>query len=171
MEDNRAGEMKQRLAASRERLFRAITGVTEQQFRQRPPVTPEAPQPWCIAEVLAHLLDAERRGAKGIELALREDGAAITWWEEEERLERARIGRASPVPQLIHGLLAARRELERVYDRALTTSGGLKRSLTDSRRGRMTIESIVRERILAHEEEHIAQIEALRVAVGVKALE
>ena len=162
-------ELRRRLTAGRERLLQVIAGVTEQQFKQRPPATPEDAQPWCIAEVLAHLLDAERRAAKGVEVALSDDGAAITWWDQGERLERARAGRMSPVPQLIHGLLASRRELERLLERIDATSGASPRRLTDSQHGLVTIEWLLDEYVVKHEEEHVAQIESLREAVGARA--
>ena len=161
-------ELRRRLAAGRERLLSVIAGVTEQQFKQRPPATPADTQPWCIAEVLAHLLDGERRAATGIDLALREDGAPITWWQEGERLERARAGRMAPVPQLIHGLLASRRELERLLERVDAAPGASQRRLTDSQRGLVTVEWLLEERVIQHEAEHVAQVEALRTAVGAK---
>ena len=58
-----------------------------------------------------------------------------------------------PVPQIIHGLLAARRQLER----ALTESGeGVPEA----------IEQLVREDVIEHEAAHAAQIEAVRAALG-----
>ena len=159
-------ELKQELAASRARLLRAIAGVSEEQFKRRPPAGPEGAQEWCIAEVLAHLLASERLACERISLALREDGAAVTPSPPEAHETAARSGRLAPVPQLIHGLLAARRELERLLEAAGGLEDGLERSVTHPVRGRQTVAWMAREKVMAHEEEHVGQIEALRAAVG-----
>ena len=101
------------MAASRERLLEAIRGVTEEQFKRRP-----AEGGWCIAEVLAHQLASEKLRAERVRLALRQDGIEITPSDPEAHEAQARAGRIAPVPQLIHGLLAARREIEGLLTRS-----------------------------------------------------
>ncbi len=102
-------ELRQRLMAVQELSMRLLSGVTEEQFKRRPPATAEDPNPWCIAEVLAHVLFIEQLWDGRIALALVEDGATITPSTEEAHEEGARRGRQVPVPTLIHGLLGARR--------------------------------------------------------------
>jgi uncharacterized damage-inducible protein DinB len=163
-------ELRQSLADVRERLLAAIAGVSEEQFKKRPPVVEGSDGPnWCIAEVLAHLLQQERLRASRIALALEQDGAPITPSPEEEHYEAARAGRASPVPQLIHGLLASRREVERLLDEAATSEGGLERTTMHPRLGSQSVAWVIRAKIIDHEAEHIDQIEAIKKALAAPA--
>jgi uncharacterized damage-inducible protein DinB len=152
------------LAASRARLLHAIAGVSEEQFKRRPRAEDGSPQ-WCIAEVLAHLLASERLYARRIALALERDGQPVEARTHEEREAEARAGRAAPVPMLIHGLLAARRELEKPAERATRLEDGLGRSVNIAGERRETVIGMI-EGVIAHEAEHAGQIERLRPAVG-----
>jgi hypothetical protein len=155
------------LQAGRERLLAVVSGVTEQEFKRRPPATPDGERaPWCIAEVLAHLLQQEKLRAERIEAALERDGATITPSMDEEHFEAARAGRASPVPQLIHGLLASRRALENLLERSAAIESGLERAVTHPAHGRQTVAWMLREKVIAHEEEHARQIEAIKIALS-----
>ena len=155
------------LAAGRERLLQSLSGVSEEQFKRRPPAPDgEAGPNWCIAEVLAHLLQQERLRTERIALALEHDGLEITPSTGEAHYEAARAGRGSPVPQLIHGLLASRREIERLLDQAMSFEGGLERATIHPRLGRQTVAWILREKVIAHEAEHVAQIEAIKQALA-----
>lgn len=147
-------ELLRDLQAGRERLLGVVSGVGEAQFKRRPEPSDAAGRAgWCIAEVLAHLLASEQRAATRVEALLAGD-AGPEPVPEAERAEEARQGRASPVPQLIHGLLAARRALER--------------SLTAQGRGALPagVRATVREDVIEHEAEHTAQIEGIRAALG-----
>jgi hypothetical protein len=158
--------MRTDLAAVRRRLLQSISGVSEEQFKKRPPAPEGDSGPnWCIAEVLAHLLQQERLRAERIALAVEQDGVPITPSTDDVHFEAARAGRASPVPQLIHGLLASRREVERLLDRAATLPAALERSTLHPSLGRQTIAWIVQEKLIAHEAEHVAQIEAIKAAL------
>jgi hypothetical protein len=159
-------ELHEALTSVRARLFETIAGVSEEQFKKRPPAVGDDGPAWCIAEVLAHLLQQERLRASRIALALQQDGVSITPGTEEEHHEAARAGRASPVPQLIHGLLASRREVERLLDGAAALEGGLARTTTHPRLGAQNVAWILREKVIAHEAEHIAQIEAIKAALA-----
>ena len=154
--------IRSRLAASRARLLRAIEGVTEEQFRRRP----EVEGAWSISEVLAHLLHSERVFAARIRLALEKDGATIEPAPAEAREAAVRAGRRAPVPQLIHGLLASRRELELLLDRAEALAGGLDRAVVHRERGRETVRWMLDGAVGGHELEHVQQIEALRELAG-----
>jgi hypothetical protein len=159
-------ELREALTAERARLMRAIEGVTEQQFKKRPDPTSADPQPWCIAEVLAHLLLDERVWTNRIRAAVKEDGAGVEPTDREAQDVSVRAARQAPVPQVIHGLLAGRRDLEQALE--ATMEAGLQRSVIQPQRGQLTIEWMVR-KVIEHEREHIAQIEALRSIVGATA--
>ena len=158
-------ELRRGLAEVRARLLETIAGVSEEQFKKRPSVAGEGPN-WCIAEVLAHLLQQEKLRASRIALALEQDGAPVTPGTEEEHFEAARAGRASPVPQLIHGLLASRREVERLLDMAAAIDGGLARATTHPQHGSQSVAWILRAKVIDHEAEHVAQIEAIKAALA-----
>jgi hypothetical protein len=162
-----AESLRRDLNAVRERLLVVVSGVTEQEFKRRPPVEAGADGPvWCIAEVLAHLLQQERLRASRIATAIERDGAEITASTDEEHYEAARAGRASPVPQLIHGLLASRREIEKLLEQAAVVQGGLERAVLHPKLGRQSVGWMLREKVIAHEEEHAQQIEAIKVALA-----
>jgi len=164
-------ELKQGLEAARQRLLRALAGVTEEQFKRRPPVASGDEEPWSIAEVLSHLLASERLWCARIALALDKDGSAVTPSPPEAHAAGARAGRSVPVPQIIHGLLASRREADLLIDRAATMEGGLARAVWHSRlEARLTIEWMLQEKVIDHEQEHGAQIESLRPLVGAPAV-
>ena len=162
-------ELAELLSASRQRLLRAISGVTEQHFKQLPAATDSETQSWCIAEVLAHLLLAERERSGWIEQALAGSEPAIEPMTPAALDAQTRAARMAPVPQLIHGLLAARRELEQRLDRA-AADDALQRAVRHPEQGRLDIELLVGGCAEA-EEEHAERIEALRIAVGARALE
>ncbi|HLF70690.1 MAG TPA: DinB family protein [Dehalococcoidia bacterium] len=159
-----AEELRATLSAGRERLLRAIAGVSEEQFKKRPEASDDGPA-WSIAEVLAHLLQQEKLRSGRVALRLANDGAPITPSPPEAHLEGARAGRTAPVPQLIHGLLAARRETERLLDQAASTNA-LANAVVHPESGRQTIAWLIEEKVAAHEAEHAAQIEKLRELVG-----
>jgi hypothetical protein len=158
-------ELRQQLTSAREQLLAAIAGVTEEQLKRRPAPGSGGEAEWCIAEVLAHLLYSERMQAERIDAAIRQDGATITPPAPDAGIEAARAGRISPVPQLIHGLLAVRRQIETSLDGTDLASGILQRGINHPLQGRQTIEYMLQERVLAHELEHIAQIESLKQAM------
>jgi uncharacterized damage-inducible protein DinB len=158
-------ELQTALTASRQRLLRAISGVGEEQFKRRPAAAGAEPG-WCIAEVLAHLLASERLRAERIALALGRDGSPIVPLDPQAQQAEARTGRHAPVPQLIHGLLAVRREVEKLLQRAERIEGGLDRAVLHPTAGRQSVGWMIEAMIVQHEAEHAAQIEALREQVG-----
>ncbi len=155
MADADAQGILQDLRASRERLLAVVAGVSEEQFKRRPMPDAEAVAgEWSIAEVLAHLLASEQRTGLGVEALLAGDEASQPGLSDEERTAEARQGRAAPVPQIIHGLLAARRRLER--------------AITESQTGATpeAVLSLLRDDVIEHEAAHTAQIEAVKAALG-----
>jgi hypothetical protein len=163
-------ELKAELKTTRSRLLATISGVTEEQFKKRPSATEADPEPWCIAEVLAHLLAYERIEAERIGLALEADGAAITPRAAEWHATTARAGRLAPVPQLIHGLLASRREIEGLLERTAGIDDGLARAVTHPERGRDTVLWMLEAKVIGHEAEHVVQIEGIKQALAALAV-
>lgn len=162
-----AGDLKQRLQTSRERLLRAIAGITEEQFKRRIEAADGSGR-WSIAETLSHLLAAQRLWSVRIEAALQADGAAVSASQPDWNDEQARLGRFAPVPQLVHGLLASQRQMERLVQRAAENPDALDRAVLHSTRGRLTVREMLDRFGLALIDEHAARIEALRVIVGAK---
>ncbi len=160
-------ELRAGLNSGRASLLATIAGVSEVQFKKRPAAIGDDAPDWCIAEVLAHLLRSEKLRSERITLALQQDGVSITPTPEEVHLEAARAGRGLPVPQLIHGLLASRREVERLLDQVAATAGGLERSVNHPRLGAQSVGWILREKIIEHEAEHVAQIERIKQSLAV----
>jgi hypothetical protein len=115
--------------------------------------------------VLAHLLDFEKLYAGRIAQALRQPGSPLAPSDAAQHDAAARAGRVAPVPQLIHGLLASRRQLERLLDEAGRIEEGIGRFVVHAARGPLTIADMVRRYGIEHEAEHAAQIEALRAAM------
>jgi uncharacterized damage-inducible protein DinB len=161
--------LKTEMAELRQRLLDSLAGVTEEQFRRRPTGMGDGENAWCISEVLAHLLATEKLWAGRIDRALREDGAAIEPTDPALNEAQARAGRLSPVPQLTHGLIASGRELEALIDRAGQEADGFERGLAHPRRGRVTVQWIIETYAIGHLREHVAQIEAAKLAIGADA--
>jgi hypothetical protein len=157
-----ANQLQSDLKAGRERLLSVIEGLSEEQLKRRPKTAGAPADHWSIAEILAHLLSQEKLRAGRIGIALEDDGAVIVPSRPEMHEQDARAGRSAPIPQLIHGLLASRREVERLLERASRTEGGLVRGVEHPLRGHETIGYLIREKIIEHEFEHIAQIERVK---------
>ena len=147
--------------------MRSIEGVTEEQFKRRPPATATDPEPWSIAEVLAHLLATSRIWGERINLALTRDDAEVASTDPAAHEAQARAGRFAPVPQLIHGLLAADREFALLIERA-AREATFGHSLRHPIRGQISVAWMLQTYAIEHEAEHAAQIEALRQIVGAK---
>ena len=161
-------DLRRDLTAVREHLLATIAGVSEEQFKRRPAASDGEPN-WSIAEILSYLLYSERLWGTGIALALTQDGVKIQAGSLEAREEDARRGRMAPVPQLVHGLLASRRQVELLLDQAQALDSGLQRYVLHPNDGRLTVEWMVREKVIAHEAAYVERIHALREAMGIGA--
>jgi uncharacterized damage-inducible protein DinB len=183
-----AASLRDDLITGRARLLAVVAGVSEEQFKRRP----EAPPPshsltsgmglnpeanaaaeirsserlWSIAEVLAHLLYSHKLRAERIALALDQDGIEIVPSDPALHEETARAGRLAPVPQLIHGLLAVNREVDRLLEGASQLENGLERCVVHPQQGRQSIAWMLREKIIEHEVDHMAQIESIKTVLG-----
>src|ERR1051325_8776229 len=64
-------------------LDRRLRDVTPEELIRRP-----APEKWSIAEIVAHLADAELAMAWRLRNMLANPGVALTWWDEAAWAER-----------------------------------------------------------------------------------
>lgn len=140
------GDLLARMEASRSRLFAAITGLTEEQARTRPPDGGPS-----VSELLAHLMIWEQRLHEAVSAATSQSGSRYVSAEPP--------GRTTPLPQLVHGLQAARRRTVLLLDRLEPRQLGAATVGPESER---TTVGALLERVPAHEEEHASEIERLR---------
>ncbi len=134
----------------------AITGLDDSAFRAR-----AASGEWTAAEVLAHLLATERILADRAHVVLAQDNPFFASMTDEERSEHAGSAQRKPVPQIVHGLLAQRRDVLRLLEPL--TAQQLARPYRHERRGDLTEASLFA-RMAEHESEHAGQIVLLRSA-------
>jgi hypothetical protein len=147
-------QLKAELHGSRERLFALVDGLREEQFRR----IPEGAE-WPIAAHLAHLLRTERVFTERAARAVHEDLPTIPSTRVSNDDDPALAQRLA-VPQIVHGLLGVRRELESLLD----LPDVLDRALVHERLGRMTVRDLAR-KMAHHEREHADAIAALREAI------
>ena len=147
-------ELRAQLESSRRQLFEAIRGFAEEQFHARPDH-----ESWCASEVLMHLLASEQRMRDCVRGALGQPGGAPSALSEAERRAEAEMGRQAPVPQLVHGLLASRRETSMLI--ASLQPEELSRPASHPDLGALSVGRVL-QRIAEHEREHTEQIESIR---------
>jgi uncharacterized damage-inducible protein DinB len=140
------------LQGSRERLFALIRAVGEEQFRHVPPG-----ESWSIAAHLAHLLRIERTFVERARRALTEDEPEIPSTRVHNDDDLALAQRLA-VPQIIHGMQAARRDLDALLGGC--DGAALARAVRHQRLGRMTVADIAA-KMASHEDEHAADVARL----------
>jgi len=147
-------ELTAQLKSSRKQLFEAIQGFTEEEFHARPDE-----ESWCASEVLMHLLASDQRMRDCIRGALGQPGDAPSALSETERRAEAEVGRQAPVPQLVHGLLASRRETSMLIESLRPEE--LSRPASHPDLGAVSVGRVL-QRIAEHEREHTEQIESIK---------
>ena len=140
------------LRSSRNGLLGAIRGLNEEQFRFTP-----AASDWSIAAHLAHLLRIERVYAERARAALTQDAPFVASTRVHNDDDPALAQRLA-VPQMVHGLLNARRDLEAVL--SMGGQAALQRPIRHETIGFMTIEQIML-KMSGHEIEHTEEIQRL----------
>lgn len=145
-------QLTQDLRASRERLFALIKHLSEEQFRS----IPDGEQ-WNVATHLAHLLRCERLYVDRMRLAVHRDRAPVESTGSTNDDEPAFAQRLA-VPQIVHGMQAARRDLTSILDQI--DDAALERGIVHFALGRMTLRQMAA-KMAAHEQEHAATIETL----------
>lgn len=145
-------QLRSGLQESRERLFASIRGLSEEQFRYVP-----AGETYAVATHLAHVLRIERVFAERARTALSEDEPAVASTSVKNDDDPV-LAQHLAVPQIIHGMLNVRRELDALLSACDETA--LHRAVVHERVGRMTIAEIA-VKMAAHEDEHAAEIAKL----------
>jgi uncharacterized damage-inducible protein DinB len=137
-------------------LPRAIAGLSAEQLRR-----PEAPGKWSIAQVLAHLADAEIAGAWRFRLVLAQDRPVLTGYDQDRWAERLNYSEADPADS-IELFTALRRANLRLLDHVSALD--LKRVGVHAERGEESVEHL-RRMYAGHDLLHRRQIERIRVAI------
>jgi uncharacterized damage-inducible protein DinB len=151
-------ELISRLEDSRRSLMNAITGLDDTAFRAR-----TGAGGWTPAEVLAHLLATEAVSTERARLVLTQDDPSVRWRPDEELENEARNAQRMPVPQIVHGLLALRRDVMTLLEPL--SADQLARPYHQERRGELTLGWLFA-RMAEHESEHAGQIAALRAGAS-----
>ena len=155
-----ADEIVARLEASRDALMQALAGLDEAGIRAR-----AVASTWSPAEVLAHLLHSERVLLENARAALTHDTYAVISMTDEQREDEAKRAQRMAVPQIVHGLLASRRDTTRLLEQL--SDPELARPVRHARLGEQTVGWLF-ERAAEHELDHAGQIRAVRDATSAK---
>jgi uncharacterized damage-inducible protein DinB len=151
-----ASHLSARLQASRAELMVAITGLDDTALRAR-----TAAGVWTPAELLAHLLSTERIFIDRARKTVEQEHYVVTPVSADVREEHLGMAKRMPVPQIVHGLLAQRRDtLQFVVS---LTRNDLERTLSHPVRGEQTALWQI-EHVIEHENEHAQEIRARRAA-------
>jgi len=144
------------LQQSRQSLMEAITGLDDTALRAR-----AAPGEWTTAEVLAHLLSTERIFIERAHKTVEQDHYVVTPVSDDVREEHLGMAKRMPVPQIVHGLLAQRRDTLQFVESL--TQNDLARTLSHPVRGAQTALWQI-EHVIEHEQEHAREIHERRAA-------
>lgn len=155
-------ELRRRLDETRKQLLDAISQLTEEQMYRRVE-TGE----WSVAEILAHLPNAERWLRSQAEAVRQREGARIRFLSEQERQESAGQAHRMVPPQIIHDLIGARWQTTKFLDSL--TAAELDKAGVHSQIGAMTIAAII-EVIGRHEADHTRQVLRLRQKMEVSSI-
>jgi len=147
------GQLRDLLEGARRHLFDSISRLTEEQMYRRV----EAGRP-SIAEVLAHLPQAERAMRAEAEAVARGERRPVTLPSPEQEREWAAAAERMVPPQIVNDLVGARwrtlRFLDSLRSADLSKTGEASGST-------LTVAEIIR-RISVHEDEHAGEILRLR---------
>jgi len=153
-----ASQLSARLQQSRSELMAAITGLDDSALRAR-----LSSGVWTPAELLAHLLSTERIFIERARRAIEQDHYVVTPVGDGVREEHLGMAKRMPVPQIVHGLLAQRRDTLQFIE-ALSPED-LARTLSHPVRGEQTALWQI-EHTIDHEVEHAEEIRARRAAAA-----
>jgi len=139
-------------AATPKKLERLIKGVPTARLRKRP-----APDKWSVAELLAHLADAEMVGGFRMRFILGAPGAPIVAFDQDSWVTAGHYAKRDPRKSLEQ--FRAIREANLALLKLLTPEQW-KHYGMHSERGQETIEHIVR-MFAGHDLNHMKQIEEI----------
>jgi len=155
-------ELRRRLDETRKQLLDAISQFTEEQMYRRVE-TGE----WSVAEILAHLPNAERWLRSQAEAIRQREGARIRFLSEQERQESAGQAHRMVPPQIIHDLIGARWQTRKFLDSL--TAADLDKTGAHSQIGAMAIAAVI-EAIGRHEADHTRQVLRLRQKMEISSI-
>lgn len=138
--------------ATPKKLQRLIKGVPTARLRKRP-----APDKWSVAEILAHLADAEIVGGFRMRLILGAPGTAIAAFDQDAWVTSGHYAKRDPRKSLEQ--FRAVREANLALLKSLTPDQW-KHYGMHSERGQESIEHIVR-MFAGHDINHLQQIERI----------
>ena len=139
-------------SSTAKKLARLIKGVSASKLRKRP-----APDKWSVAEILAHLADAEIVVGWRMRLILGSPGTPIQAFDQDTWVTAGHYGKRDP--RRVLAQLQAAREANLDLLKSLTPDQW-KHFGMHSERGQESIEHIVR-MIAGHDLNHIHQIERI----------
>jgi DinB superfamily len=139
-------------AATAKKLERLIKGVPASKLRKRP-----APDKWSVAEILAHLADAEIVGGFRMRLILGAPGTPIAAFDQDSWVTSGHYGKRDPRKSVEQ--FRVLREANLALLKSLTPEQW-KHYGMHSERGQESVEHIVR-MFAGHDVNHLRQIEGM----------
>jgi hypothetical protein len=150
--NNVSGEPLAIQSSTHPRIENLIGGLSAEQLKQRP-----APERWSIAEIIAHLADAEIVAAFRIRKILSEPGCAIAAYDQNAWAEKLNYRDSDPWQNLKRfGLM---REMNLALLRGLNEEQWDRYGI-HSERGRETLRRVVT-LFAGHDVNHLKQIESI----------
>ncbi len=134
-------------------LDRRLRDVAPEELIRRP-----APEKWSIAEIVAHLADAELAMGWRLRNMLANPGVALTWWDEAAWAER--LGYAQQDASFSSGAFRALRESNLRLLASVPRARWVECYGVHELRGRQTVEEFVRLEA-AHDLNHLRQIDRI----------
>jgi uncharacterized damage-inducible protein DinB len=146
-------DLLQRLAGIPARINQVVAGLAEADLHQ-----PPAPGEWSIADILAHLRASDDILAPRILMMLVRDNPPLASFDDRRWMEVTGYAQ-SDIRGLLQVYALRRTELVNILRRQ--SPADWERSGTHEERGKLTVLEVVKH-LVEHEEEHCAQMEALR---------
>ena len=134
-------------------LERRLRDLAPEELIRRP-----APEKWSIAEIVAHLADAELAMGWRLRNMLASPGVALTWWDQAVWAER--LGYAQQEASLSAGVFRALRESNLRLLESVPRARWAECYGVHEVRGRQTVEEFVRLEA-AHDLNHLRQIDRI----------
>ena len=134
-------------------LERRLRNLAPEELVRRP-----APEKWSIAEIVAHLADAELAMGWRLRNMLANPGVALTWWDEAAWAER--LGYAQQEASLSVGAFRALRESNLRLLGSVPRARWVECYGVHEVRGRQTVEEFIRLEA-AHDLNHLRQIDRI----------
>lgn len=137
------------------RLLRAIHGIDRAELRR-----PEREGKWSIADVLAHVTDAELVTSARIHAILAEDAPRLIAFQQDRW---ARVHDGESIAELLEQMWSLRRSKLALLRRQ--PSAAFERTGVHAEYGPLTLRELL-ERHVEHMEKHLAQVERIKNALG-----